>query len=163
MRHTISVLVENEFGVLSRISGLFSGRGFNIDSLTVSETLEASLSRMTIVTHGNEQIIEQIMKQLGRLVNVISVEDLTDKSYVERELILVKVKRDEKTHSELLKAVELFGGRIVGDEENTYLIEFTGNETALEKILSSLKKFGILEFLSSGSIAIETGAKVLEG
>ncbi len=163
MRHTISVLVENEFGVLARIAGLFSGRGYNIDSLTVSETLDASVSRMTIVTQGNERIIEQIIKQLNRLINVITVDDLTKKGFLERELILIKVRREEATHGDLLKVVELFGGRIVGDEEGTYMLEFTGDEKALEQILVELKPFGILEFVSSGSIAIEQGGHVLEG
>ncbi len=162
MRHTISVLVENEFGVLARIAGLFSGRGFNIDSLTVSPTLDQTVSRMTIVSTGNERIIEQIIKQLNRLINVIMVEDLTQQLFQERELILVKVHRDEKTHGDLLKAVELFGGRIVDDEEATYMLEFTGDDTALDKILTALKPFGILEFVSSGSIAIEKGPHVLE-
>lgn len=162
MRHTISILVENEFGVLARIAGLFSGRGYNIDSLTVSETLDTTVSRMTIVTRGNQRIIEQIIKQLNRLINVIKVEDLTTQSYVERELILVKVRREEETHEELLHAVEQFGGRIVGDEEATYMFEFTGDETTLEKVLDALKPFGILEFVSSGNIAIERGPRVLE-
>jgi acetolactate synthase-1/3 small subunit len=162
MRHAISVLVENEFGVLARIANLFSGRGYNIDSLTVSETLDPTVSRMTIVTRGNERIIEQILKQLNRLINVIKVDDLTQKPFVERELSLIKVKRDEATHRDILKVVELFGGRIVGDEESTYMIEFTGDETALKKILDALKPYGILEFVSSGSIAIEQGASFLK-
>ncbi len=162
VRHTISVLVENEFGVLVRVAGLFSGRGYNIDSLTVSPTLDQSVSRMTIVTAGNEQIVEQILKQLNRLINVIKVEDLTDGSFLERELILVKVRREESTHGELLQVVELFGGRIVGDEESTYMLEFTGDEKALEQILDKLRPFGILEFVSSGSIAIGRGTHTLE-
>lgn len=162
MRHTISVLVENEFGVLARIAGLFSGRGYNIDSLTVSETLDTTISRMTIVTRGSERIIEQIIKQLNRLINVIKVEDLTDRTFLERELSLIKVRRDEATHGDLLKTVELFGGRIVDDAESTYLLEFTGDDQALQKILTALRPFGILEFVSSGSIAIEQGTHVLE-
>lgn len=161
MRHTISVLVENEFGVLARIAGLFSGRGYNIDSLTVCETLDPTVSRMTIVTGGNERIIEQILKQLNRLINVIKVDDLTHKTFLERELSLIKVKREEATHRQVLKVVEFFGGRIVGDEESTYMIEFTGDETALEKILDALRPYGILEFVNSGSIAIELGGRVL--
>lgn len=161
MRHVISVLVENEFGVLARISGLFSGRGYNIDSLTVSETLDPTISRMTIVTRGEDRIIEQIMKQLDRLINVIQVEDLRESTHVERELILVKVHREEKTHSDLLKVVEMFGGRIVDDVEDTYMIEFNGDATALKKILDALKPFDILEFVSSGSLAIEKGKRLL--
>lgn len=160
-RHTISVLVENEFGVLARIAGLFSGRGFNIDSLTVSATLDPTLSRMTIVTCGDERIIEQILRQLGRLINVIRVEDITDRDHLERELILVKVKRKEETHSKILQAVELFGGRIIDDSEGTYILEFVGDETALEKILAALKPFDILEFICSGTIAVDQGARAL--
>ena len=163
MRHTISVLVENEFGVLSRIAGLFSGRGYNIDSLTVSATLDPTISRMTIVAQGNDRIVEQIIKQLDRLINVIKVDDLTQKQFVERELSLIKVKREEATHRDVLKVVELFGGSIVADEESTYMIECTGDETALKKILDALKPYGILEFVNSGSIAIEQGANLLEG
>lgn len=161
MRHTISVLVENEFGVLARIAGLFSGRGYNIDSLTVSETLDKGVSRMTIVTQGNERIIEQIIKQLNRLINVIRVEDLTEEDFVERQLIVVKVSRSEN-HSELLKSVEHYGGSIVDDESETYLIEFSGDHTVLEQILEALSPFGILEFICSGSIAMSKGPKVLK-
>ncbi len=160
-RHTISVLVENEFGVLARIAGLFSGRGFNIDSLTVSETLDSTLSRMTIVTRGEEKIIKQILRQLGRLINTIRVEDITDQDPLERELILVKIKRQEKNHSDILKVVELFGGRIIDDAQDTYILEFVGDGTALEKILATLKPFNILEFICSGSLAIEKGPQVL--
>lgn len=161
MRHTISVLVENEFGVLSRVAGLFSGRGYNIDSLTVSATLEPEVSRMTIVTEGSDQIIEQIIKQLNRLINVIEVEDLTTSAMVEREVILVKVKQ-VVDHGKLFEVVELYGGRIVDDEAGTYLIEFTGDSTALHKILDALKPFGILEFIRSGSIAIAKGEKIMK-
>lgn len=161
MRHTISVLVENEFGVLARISGLFSGRGFNIDSLTVSPTEDPTLSRMTIVTHGSERIIEQINKQLNRLINVIHVEDLTDKDYLERELIFVKVRRNEDTYSQLLKIVEHIGGRVIDDSDETYIIEISGEANALQTILEELRPFEILEFVSSGLIAIERGKSTL--
>ena len=133
MRHTISVLVENEFGVLARVAGLFSGRGYNIDSLTVSETLESGTSRMTIVTTGSDKIIEQIIKQLNRLINVIRVENLTESSMVEREVILVKVEQ-VADHGKLFKVVELYGGRIIDDDEGTYILEFTGDSSALHKI-----------------------------
>lgn len=162
MRHTISVLVENEFGVLARIAGLFSGRGYNIDSLTVSPTMDPTISRMTIVTHGSDRIIEQIIKQLNRLINTIKVEDLTEQQFLERELILIKIPRAEQSHTELLKVIEMFGGRIVDDEEATYIVELTGDATTLDKILSALKPYGILEFVCSGSIAVSQGPKVLE-
>ena len=161
MRHIISVLVENEFGVLARVAGLFSGRGYNIDSLTVSETLEPGVSRMTIVTVGNEQIIEQILKQLNRLINVIRVDDLTKMPHVERDLIMIKVERGQD-HEKLLRDVELYGGRMVDDEGDAYLLEFTGDSTSLRKILEALKPYGILDFISSGSLAIAKGKVVLE-
>lgn len=160
MRHTISVLVENEFGVLARVAGLFSGRGYNIDSLTVSETLESGVSRMTIVTAGSDQIIEQIIKQLNRLINVIRVENLTSASMVEREVILVKVEQ-VADHGKLFKVVELYGGRIIDDEEGTYVLEFTGDSSSLHEILEALKPFCILEFLRSGSIAMAKGRKIM--
>src|SRR3972149_6069127 len=108
MQHIISVLVENKFGVLSRVSGLFSGRGFNIESLTVAETLDAEVSKMTIVTTGDDQIIEQVIKQLRKLIDIIKVQDFTGKSYVDREMVLVKINADENTKSEILRIVEIF-------------------------------------------------------
>lgn len=160
-RHTISVLVENEFGVLARIAGLFSGRGFNIDSLTVSETLDPTLSRMTIVTRGDARIIEQIIRQLNRLINVIRVEDITTRDHLERELILVKVKYSKNRHRDILTAVESFGGHLIDDLGECAILEFVGDETALAKILRSLKPFGILEFICSGTIAMEKGPAIL--
>ena len=161
MRHTISVLVENEFGVLARIAGLFSGRGYNIDSLTVSETLEPGVSRMTIVTMGNERVIEQILKQLNRLINVIKVDDLTKLPHVERDLIMIKVERGQN-REKLLNEVELYGGRMVDDDGGSYLLEFTGDSASLHKILEALKPFGILDFISSGSLAMAKGKESLE-
>jgi acetolactate synthase I/III small subunit len=161
MRHTISVLVENEFGVLARIAGLFSGRGYNIDCLTVSETMDSTISRMTIITQGDERVIEQILKQLNRLINVIKVEDVTEKPIIERELILVKVKSDESTRSKLLEVIEAFDGHIVDDMEQTSIIEFSGDASALQRILEALKPYGILEFLSSGHIAMGVGKAVM--
>jgi len=161
MRHVIAVLVENEFGVLARIAGLFSGRGFNIDSLTVSETLDPTISRMTIISEGSQRVIEQILKQLDRLINVIKVEDLGEGVCLERELVLMKVQRQAKSHADFLKAVEAFGGRIVEDEAETYIVEFTGDESTLDNVLTGLKPFGILEFVCSGSLALHKGDKVL--
>src|SRR5215813_5428557 len=112
MRHTISVLVENEFGVLARVAGLFSGRSFNIESLSVAETLDPTVSRITLVTRGEDQVLEQIEKQLLKLVNVIKVTDFTDTAHVERELVLIKVAADEKTRGELMNVVEIFRGKI---------------------------------------------------
>src|SRR3989304_7874389 len=113
MRHTISILVENKFGVLARVSGLFSSRGFNIESLSVGETTESSVSRMTIVTSGDDQIIEQVIKQLRRLIDVIKVTDLSEENYVEREMVLIKVNSEAKVRSEVLELVDIFRGKII--------------------------------------------------
>src|SRR3972149_1714580 len=128
MRHTISVLVENEFGVLSRVAGLFSGRGFNIESLTVAETLDPTVSRMTIVTSGNDQIVEQILRQLNKLVSVIKVVNLTGTEPVDRELVLIKVNAEAETKPEVLRLVDIFRAKIVDVAPRCYPIERTGDE-----------------------------------
>jgi acetolactate synthase-1/3 small subunit len=128
MKHTISVTVENKFGVLSRVAGLFSGRGFNIESLSVGETLDPSISRMTIVTRGDDRIIEQVTKQLRKLVDVIKVTDLADASFVDREMILVKISATEKTKAEILRINEIFRGKIVDISPATYTFEITGDQ-----------------------------------
>jgi len=128
MRHTISVLVENKFGVLSRISGLFSGRGYNIESLTVGETIDPQISIMTIVTTGDDQIIEQITKQLNKLIDVIKVTDMTELDHVEREMVLVKVSPKQEDKAEVLRLAEIFRGRIVDSGTATYTLEITGDE-----------------------------------
>src|SRR3990172_4351469 len=138
MRHTISVLVENEFGVLSRVAGLFSGRAFNIESLNVAETLDPTISRMTLVTGGNEQIIEQIIKQLNKLVNVIKVFDLTGSDFVEREMVLIKVNAEASSRAEVLRILEIFRGRVVDVSTKSYTLELTGDEKKVQAIIELL-------------------------
>ena len=154
MRHTISVLVENQFGVLSRVSGLFSGRGFNIESLTVAETLDPTVSRMTIVSRGNDQIIEQITKQLNKLVSVIKVSDLTGKSHVERELVLIKVATDPENRAEVLRIVDIFRGKVVDVTPQSYTIEISGDEEKITGIINLLKPIGIREVVRTGKVAM---------
>jgi len=150
MRHTISVQVKNEFGVLSRVSSLFSARGFNIESLTVAETLDPQISRMTIVTAGNDQIIEQILKQLRKLIDVIKVADLTGKDFVERELALIKVTADDKTRAEVLRTVDIFRGKVVDVTAKTYTIEATGSQEKILAMIRLLKPMGIREIIRTG-------------
>ncbi len=159
MRHVITVLVDNEPGVLSRISGLFSGRGFNIESLNVAETLDASISRMTLVTHGNEQIIEQIIKQLNKLVNVIKVFDLTGSDYVEREMALITVTAEAASRAEVLRIVEIFRGRVVDVSPKSFTLEITGDEKKIQAVIELLIPFGIVEIVRTGKVAITRGKK----
>jgi len=162
LRHTISVLVENEFGVLSRIAGLFSGRGFNIESLCVAETLDPTISTMTIVTTGNDAILEQILKQLNKLVNVIKVTDFKDIDYVSREMVLVKVNADEKVREEILRMVEIFRGKIIDVSPKTYTIMITGDQGKIEAFLTLIKPLGIKELVRTGSIAMVRGEKTIK-
>ena len=159
MRHTISVLVENEFGVLSRISGLFSGRGFNIESLSVAETIDPDTSRMTIVTRGNEQIIEQIKKQLNKLINVIKVVDHAMEQSVERELILVKVNAEPDMRAEILRVVAIFRASIIDLTPKSYTIEMTGDEAKVAALIEILRPMGIKEIARTGRIAMGRGSK----
>lgn len=161
VRHIISVLVENEFGVLSRVSGLFSGRGFNIESLCVAETLDPTISTMTIVTTGNEAILEQILKQLNKLINVIKVIDFKDVDYVAREMVLVKVNAEEKNREEVLRMVEIFRGKIIDVSPKTYTIMITGDEDKLKAFLTLLKPIGIKELVRTGQIAMARGEKAM--
>ncbi|MBI5027069.1 MAG: acetolactate synthase small subunit [Nitrospirae bacterium] len=155
MRHTISVLVENKFGVLSRVSGLFSGRGFNIESLSVGETIDPKISLMTIVTSGDDLIIEQITKQLNKLIDVVKVVDFMDMDHVEREMILVKVAPDKRENKEeVLRLAEIFRGRVVDSGPTTYTIEITGDEKKIEAFVELMKPFGIKEFARTGKVAI---------
>jgi acetolactate synthase-1/3 small subunit len=163
-KHTLGVLVENKFGVLARIAGLFSGRGFNIDSLSVAETLDPTVSRMTIVTRGDEKILEQITKQLNRLVDVIKVIDYTgsDEKYVDREMVLVKVKADPEHRAEVLRICDIFRGNVVDVSPKTYTIEVTGDENKIEALLDLLKPIGIQEVVRTGKVAIARGPKTLK-
>ena len=161
MQHTISVLMNNHFGVLSRISGLFSGRGFNIESLNVAETSDPNISRMTIVTIGDKAKIEQITKQLNKLVDVIKVVDLTEESFVDRELVLMKMNAEPRVREEMLRIVELFRARVVDVSSSTYTIEITGDEGKINSFLELLNPLGVKEVVRSGRIAIGRGNKSL--
>jgi acetolactate synthase-1/3 small subunit len=154
MRHVISVLVDNEPGVLSRISGLFSGRGFNIESLNVAETLDPSISRMTLVTRGNVQIVEQIIKQLNKLVNVIKVIELTGSDYVEREMALIKVTAETTSRAEVLRIVDIFRGKVVDVSPKSFTLEITGDEKKIQAVIDLLVPIGIMEIVRTGKVAI---------
>ena len=159
MRHVITLLVENEFGVLARVAGLFSGRGFNIESLSVAETLDPSVSTMTIVTHGDDTIIEQVLKQLNKLIPVIKVVDLIDKDFVEREMILVKVAATAATREEILRIADIFRGKVIDVGSKTYTIEVTGDEKKIDAILNLFKPLGIKELVRTGHVAMVRGSK----
>ncbi|WP_022663667.1 acetolactate synthase small subunit [Desulfospira joergensenii] len=153
-RYILSILVDNEPGVLSRIAGLFSGRGFNIDSLSVASTLDPEVSRITMVTNCDAHIIEQIKKQLHKLINVITVTDLTETNYVERELALVKVHAKPDKRAEILRIVDIFRSKIVDVGHNHYTIEISGDKGKHEAFISLIKPMGIIEVASTGSIAL---------
>ena len=159
MQHTISVLVVNQSGVLSRISGLFSGRGFNIESLNVAETNDPDISRMTIVTRGDDKKIEQVTKQLNKLVDIIKVTDLTEEGFVDRELILVKMNAEPRVREEILRIVEIFRAKVVDVSSATYTVEITGDDGKIKGFLEMLKPLGIKEIVRSGRIAISRGLK----
>jgi len=158
--HTISVLVENEFGVLARVAGMFAGRGFNIDALSVAPTPDPKLSRITLITHGNEQIIEQILKQLNRLVDVLKVVDLSSEDRVRRELMLVKV-RSSNHHKTLEKILQEFSGHLLDQEKNISILEFVQEHQKNDEVLAKLGDFEILETARSGNIAMQRGKKIL--
>lgn len=153
-RHLLSILVDNEPGVLSRITGLFSGRGYNIDSLSVAETVEPNVSRITMVTHGRPAIIEQILKQLNKLINVIKVSDLTDTKYVLREMSLIKVNAKQENRAEILRITDIFRGQVVDVGTEHFTIEITGDSEKLTAILNLLKPLGIREIARTGCIAL---------
>lgn len=159
MQHTISVLVSNKFGVLSRISGLFSGRGFNIESLNVAETNDPNVSRMTIVTTGDNKKIEQITKQLNKLIDIIKVVDLTEDHFIDREMVLVKVNAEARVREEILRVVEIFRAKVVDVSPATYTIEITGDEGKTKSFLDLLRPLGIKEIVRSGRIAMSRGMK----
>ncbi|MFO0753404.1 MAG: acetolactate synthase small subunit [Thermodesulfovibrionales bacterium] len=154
MRHTISVLVENKFGVLSRVAGLFSGRGYNIESLSVGETIDPQVSVMTIVTTGDDWIIEQITKQLNKLIDVIKVTDLTELDHVEREMVLIKIAPRQENKAEVLRIAEIFRGRVVDSSPSTYTVEITGDEKKIGAFIELMKPMGIREFVRTGKVAI---------
>lgn len=155
MQHIISIMVENKFGVLSRVSGLFSGRGFNIESISVGTTLDPSMSQMTIVTKGDDRIIEQIIKQLNKLIDVIKVVDLSEKDYIVRETALIKIHTSRsEDRSEALRITEIFRAKVVDSTPATYTIEITGDEKKIDAIINLLRPLGIKEIVRTGKIAI---------
>ena len=154
MRHTLAVLVQNQAGVLTKISCLFSGRGFNIESLTVAPTLDTDYSRITIVTTGDDKVIEQICKQLNRLINVIKVVDVTSDMSIDRELVLVKVTAKEEDRSEILRIAEIFDADIVDVSPKTYTLEVMGDEIKIKSVVELLRPIGIKELVRSGKVAI---------
>ena len=162
MRHIISLLMENESGALSRVSGLFSARGYNIESLNVAPTEDETLSRMTIVTSGSNEVIEQIIKQLNKLIDVVKVLDLNDGRHIERELMIVKVKATSKYRDEIKRISDTFGGRIVEMAEATFTIELTGPTSELNAYLDSLDKAAIIETVRTGALGIGRGDRILK-
>jgi acetolactate synthase-1/3 small subunit len=161
MRHTISVLVENEFGVLARVAGLFSVRGFNIESLTVAETLDPSISRITLVTRGDDQVLAQITKQLNKLISVIRVIDFIETKHVERELALIKVKANEGRRAEVMNIVDIFRAKVVDVSARSYVIELTGDEDKIGAIIELLRPLGIIEIARTGKVAMHRGMQML--
>jgi acetolactate synthase-1/3 small subunit len=154
MRHTISVLVENKFGVLTRVAGLFSGRGYNIDSLNVAPTQDPTASRMTIVTRGDDATLEQIVKQLNKLPEALEVNDFREGEYVDRELVLVKVGVDTKTRADVMQITDIFRAKIVDVQPKTVTIEITGTEDKVEKFIELMKSYGIRALSRTGKIAL---------
>jgi len=159
LRHTIGVLVENQPGVLSRVAGLFSGRGFNIESLTVAVTNEPGLSRITLVTTGDQHILEQIIKQLNKLVNVIKVIDFRETEFVEREMALIKVRAEQHTRAEVLRIVDIFRAKVVDVSPHFYTIEVTGDDGKINAILELLGQIGIVEVARTGKAALARAKK----
>ncbi len=154
MKHTISVLVENRFGVLSHVSGLFSSRGFNIDSLAVGTTEDPTVSRMTLVVDADKRILEQVVKQLRKLIDVIKVQDITGQDFVDRELVLVKVNADSETRSEVMQIVDIFRAKIVDVSPKSVTVEITGDQGKNKGIIDLLKQFGIKEIVRTGRVAM---------
>ena len=154
MKHTISVTVENKFGVLARVSGLFSSRGYNIDSLAVGETNTPSVSRMTIVVHGDDRVLDQVIKQLNKLVDVIEVNDLPDGTYVARELCLIKVKCDPGARSEILEVANVFRAKVIDIGHTALTIQITGTEDKVEAFIKLMEPYGIVELVRTGKVAM---------
>lgn len=154
MRHTISVLVENKFGVLTRIAGMFSGRGYNIDSLNVGPTVDPSMSRMTIVVRGDDRVLDQVVKQLNKLVDVIKIQDFRDDEYVDRELVLLRVNVDSKTRADVMQICDIFRAKIVDVQHKRMSIEITGNESKIDKFLMLMEPFGVTDLTRTGKVAL---------
>ncbi len=162
MRHIISILLENEAGALSRVAGLFSARGYNIETLTVAPTEDRSLSRLTIVTHGSDEVIEQITKQLNKLIDVIKVVDLSEAAHIERELMLIKVRATGKDREEMKRMADIFRGRIIDVTETTYVIELTGSGSKLDSFIQAIDTDLILETVRTGVSGIGRGDRILK-
>ena len=163
MRHIISLLMENEAGALSRVAGLFSARGYNIESLTVATTEDSTLSRMTIVTRGSEEVVEQITKQLNKLIDVVKVQDLSDGSHIERELMLVKVRtHTAELREEMKRMADIFRGRVLDVSDKTYTIELTGPGSKLDAFLDAIDATAILETVRTGASGIGRGDRVMK-
>jgi acetolactate synthase-1/3 small subunit len=158
-KHTIAVLVENKFGVLSRVAGLFSARGYNIESLSVGETLDPSVSRMTLVVRGDAFVIEQVMKQLHKLIDVIKVTDLSEEDHVEREMMLIRVNAEPANRGEILRIADIFRAKVVDVTPVTYTLEATGEEPKLDALVELLRPFGIQELVRTGKVAIQRAPK----
>ncbi|MFW2331906.1 MAG: acetolactate synthase small subunit [Nitrospinota bacterium] len=163
MHHTISVLVENKFGVLARVSGLFSGRGYNIESLSVAPTLDPTTSRMTIISRGEAPVMEQITKHLNKLIDVIKVIDYTSDQHdhVEREITLVKVNAESSNRAEILRVTEIFRGKIVDVSSKSYMVEVTGTASKINAFLELIRPLGLIEIARSGKVAMSRGKKTL--
>jgi len=161
MRHILSILLENEAGALSRVSGLFSARGYNIESLTVAPTEDSTLSRMTIVTAGSDEVIEQITKQLNKLVDVVKLQELTEGAHIERELMLAKVKATGEAREEIKRLVDIFRGRIIDVTDSTYTLELTGTVEKLDAFVKALDLTEIIEIVRSGVTGIARGERAL--
>ena len=162
MRHIISILLENEAGALSRVAGLFSARGYNIETLTVAPTEDMSLSRLTIVTTGSDEVIEQITKQLNKLIDVIKVVDLSEAAHIERELMLIKVRASGKDREEMKRMADIFRGRIIDVTESTYVIELTGSSSKLDSFIQGIDSDLILETVRTGVSGIGRGDRILK-
>jgi len=162
MRHIISILLENEPGALSRVVGLFSARGYNIETLTVAPTEDNTLSRMTVVTNGSDDVIEQITKHLNRLIEVVKVVDLTEGYHIERELMLIKVRAVGKEREEMKRTADIFRGRIIDVTEKTYTVELTGDAAKLDAFIDAIDRTAILETVRTGSSGIGRGERILK-
>ena len=162
MRHTISVLVENKFGVLARIAGLFSGRGFNIESLTVGPSHDQTLSKMTVVTSGDDAVLEQIDKQLNKLVEVVQVSDLTGSGFVARELMMIKVDTTGESRNQVMQVVNIFKGNVIHVEHNALIIEVIGQSKKLDAFIGLMEKYGIIELARTGKVALARSSEATE-
>ncbi|MCW5202285.1 acetolactate synthase small subunit [Desulfobulbus sp. US1] len=159
MKHTLSVLLQNKPGALSRVTGLFSGRGFNIESLCVAETLDPKVSSLTLVTRGSDAIIEQVTKQLHKLIDVIKVSDISEGEYVEREMVLIRVKAESHTRAEVLRVIDIFRGKVVDVSPTSYAVEITGPESKIKAVIDLFRPIGIKEVVRTGTIAMARAPK----